>query len=118
MSSCTLTLPALVRYAAEHRDPRNIRLHTWGVPMVWLGLFGLLRDQVHLMPWALLLSGSLLQTLGHVYEGRRPRQGIAGWLVAPLFVALQALNSVGLGRACWAAVERQAGPRRMRDLAL
>ena len=117
MSSCTTTLPALVRYAAEHRDPRNITLHCWGVPMVWAGLAWLLQDRHNVMPWAMLLSGSLLQALGHVYEGRRASVALRSWLLAPLFVVLQALHSLGIGRECWEAVERQAGPRRMRDLA-
>lgn len=118
MPACATSLPSLVRYAAEHRDLRNIALHCWGVPMVWLGLIGLaMARSAAFWPWALLLSGSLLQALGHVYEGRRPSQGVGGWLLAPLFVGLQGAHALGLGRACWAAVEQGAGPRRLRDLA-
>ncbi len=110
--------PALIHYAREHRDPRNIALHCWGVPMVWVGLAWILVERVNPMPWALLFTGSLLQALGHVYEGRRPTQGLAGWLMAPWFVGLQGLNGLGWARAAWSRLEQHAGPRRMRDLAL
>jgi uncharacterized membrane protein YGL010W len=109
---------ALIQYAREHRDPRNIALHCWGVPMVWAGLAWILVERMNPMPWALLLTGSLLQALGHVYEGRRATLGLASWLMAPWFVGLQGLHGLGLGQRRWAALEQQAGPRRMRDLAL
>lgn len=69
--------------------------------------------------WALAFaaSGLLLQSLGHWYEGRRSRMGMAGWLAAPLFVGLQGLHGLGLAQPSWRAVEASAGPRRMRDLA-
>ncbi len=109
---------SMTRFAAAHRDPRNIALHCWGVPMVLMGLGLLLRDLSDL-GWALAFttSGLLLQSVGHWYEGRRPAMGLAGWLLAPMFVGLQGLHRLGWARQCWAEVERDAGPRRLRDLA-
>jgi uncharacterized membrane protein YGL010W len=110
---------ALQRFAADHRDPRNIALHCWGVPLVVAAFASaLLQGLASLnLSLALLLSGSLLQALGHVYEGRRPRHGWALSWVAPLFVGLQALHWLGFADAAWRRLERAAGPRRMRDLA-
>ncbi len=107
------------RFAREHRDPRNITLHCWGVPMVLGGLLVLLLEPAKALSWAaaLLLSGGLLQALGHVYEGRRPRHGWRLGLAAPLFVGLQGLHRLGLAQAAWTQVEAAAGPRRLRDLA-
>jgi uncharacterized membrane protein YGL010W len=111
-------LQLVTRYAIDHRDPRNITLHCWGVPLVVVGLLLPLRD-LSQSGWALAFaaSGLLLQSLGHWYEGRRSRMGMAGWLAAPLFVGLQGLNGLGLAQPSWRAVEASAGPRRMRDLA-
>lgn len=109
----------ITRFAREHRDPRNIALHCWGVPMVLGGALMLLLEPVRALSWAaaLLLSGGLLQALGHVYEGRRPRHGWRAGLAAPLFVGLQGLHRLGLAERSWQQVERAAGPRRLRDLA-
>ncbi|MFN4115230.1 MAG: Mpo1-like protein [Inhella sp.] len=109
----------ITRFAREHRDPRNIALHCWGVPMVLGGVLMLLLEPVRALSWAaaLLLSGGLLQVLGHVYEGRRPRHGWRAGLAAPLFVGLQGLHRLGLAERSWQQVERAAGPRRLRDLA-
>lgn len=109
---------SMTRFAASHRDPRNIALHCWGVPMVLVGLGLLMRDLSDL-GWALAFttSGLLLQSVGHWYEGRRPAMGLAGWLLAPMFVGLQGLHRLGWAQQCWAEVERDAGPRRLRDLA-
>ena len=111
---------ALHRYAADHRDPRNIVLHCWGVPLVLMGLatVALNGAQAMALSVALLLSGGLLQALGHVYEGRRPRHGFVHGCMAPLFVGLQGLHRLGLAQQAWARVEAAAGPRRLRDLAL
>lgn len=108
----------LTRYARDHRDPRNIALHCWGVPMVLVGLALLVRDASQL-GWAMAFasSGLLLQTVGHWYEGRRPMLGLRAWVAAPLFVGLQGLHRLGLARDAWTAVELGAGPRRLRDLA-
>lgn len=115
--SCIAQVP-LTRFATTHRDPRNIALHCWGVPMVLFGLGLLLRD-LSSLGWALAFtaSGLLLQTLGHWYEGRRPAMGLASWALAPMFVGLQGLHRLGLAQQCWDEVERGAGPRRLRDLA-
>jgi|GEM_PF-6239420 len=109
----------ITRFARDHRDPRNITLHCWGVPMVFGGLAVLIAEPAKALTWAaaLLLSGSLLQALGHVYEGRRPRHGWRMSLMAPMFVGLQALHWLGLAMDSWQQVEQGAGPRRMRDLA-
>ena len=86
--------------------------------MVLTGLALLLQDAAQL-GWALafVASGSLLQTVGHWYEGRRPALGLLNWLLAPVFVGLQGLHRLGLAQSLWSAVEQGAGPRRLRDLA-
>lgn len=113
------TLHWITRFARDHRDPRNIALHCWGVPMVLGGLAVLAAEPARALSWtaALLLSGGLLQALGHLYEGQRPRHGWRLGLAAPLFVALQVLHRLGLAEHSWQAVEAGAGPRRLRDLA-
>jgi uncharacterized membrane protein YGL010W len=111
------TLQLVTRYARDHRDPRNIALHCWGVPMVLVGL-GLLMRDLSQSGWALafVASGLLLQSVGHWYEGRRPLQGLRAWAAAPLFVSLQGLHRLGMARGLWQTVEQGAGPRRLRDL--
>lgn len=111
--------PPLIRYAAAHRDPRNIALHCWGVPMVMAGICLLLMNWAH-AGWAVATaaSGFLLQAVGHWYEGRRSPLGWINWALAPVFVGLQAAHQLGWAQALWDEVEQRAGPRRMRDLAL
>jgi uncharacterized membrane protein YGL010W len=67
----------------------------------------------------MLMLSSLLQMIGHYYEGRRP----ASWghpvylLVGPMFVAVELLSGVGLLRRVAAEVHHRAGPSHIRDLA-
>ena len=53
----------LTRYAQDHRDPRNIALHCWGVPLVLAGLVMAARDFGQL-GWAVAFtaSGMVLKT--------------------------------------------------------
>ena len=66
-----------------------------------------------------LLLGSVIQLVGHYYEGRRPAsaEDLVGLLVAPMFVVLEFLAMAGFFRALVARIERQAGPTMLRDLA-
>jgi len=63
--------------------------------------------------------GWVIQFIGHYYEGRKPAfvDDLVGLLVGPMFVAGEALFSLGLCRRLASEIERQAGPTRLRDLA-
>jgi uncharacterized membrane protein YGL010W len=65
------------------------------------------------------LFGWAFQSLGHYYEGRKPlfRDDLFGLLVGPLFVAAEALFSIGWNKPLLAEIERRAGPTHLRDLA-
>ncbi|MEW6706672.1 MAG: Mpo1-like protein [Pseudomonadota bacterium] len=166
----------LARYAAYHRDHRNIATHRVGVPMILFALGVLLaRPAVALgsltltpawvafglaaawwltrgslavglaasggtaallllaqglgaigtaawLGWGLglLLLGWLLQWLGHYYEGRKPAlaDDIAGLLIGPMFVAAEVLFAAGWKLELAREIERRAGPKFIRDLAL
>ena len=58
-----------------------------------------------------LLMGSLIQFIGHCYEGRKPAFiGDFFWLLAgPMFVTAEALFAAGWGRDLSAEIERRAG---------
>lgn len=64
-------------------------------------------------------AGWVIQFVGHYYEGRKPAfvDDLTGLLVAPMFVALEALAPLGLFRGLMAEIERRAGPTLIRDLA-
>ena len=68
----------------------------------------------------LFVLGAAAQYLGHYYEGCRPTLGddLSGLLVGPLFIVAEWLFPLGWGRALQAEIERRAGPRQLRDLAM
>jgi uncharacterized membrane protein YGL010W len=93
-------------------------------------MVGLLVTLAHRVPagttaswltWGLgcFVAGWLLQFVGHYYEGRRVAfsDGIAGWLVAPMFVATELLALAGFFHGLVEEIERRAGPTHLRDLA-
>ena len=66
-----------------------------------------------------LVLGSLLQLVGHYYEGRKPifiddRVGLA---VGPMFVVAEWLFSLGWNQSLLREIERRVGPSLLRDLA-
>lgn len=65
------------------------------------------------------MLGWALQFLGHYYEGRKLGfvGDITGLLVGPLFVAAEALFSLGWNKPFMAEIERRAGRRHLRNLA-
>jgi uncharacterized membrane protein YGL010W len=67
----------------------------------------------------LLALGWLVQSLGHWYEGRKPSgmADITGFLVAPMFVAAEALFAMGWNKPLRAEIEHRAGPKHVRDMA-
>jgi uncharacterized membrane protein YGL010W len=67
----------------------------------------------------LFVLGWLIQSAGHWYEGSKPAlaEGLAGLLIAPLFVAAEALFMLGWNKPLLAEIERRAGPTTLRDLA-
>jgi uncharacterized membrane protein YGL010W len=62
--------------------------------------------------------GWALQFVGHYYEGRRAAfaDDPVGLLVGPMFIAAEAIFSLGWGRALLREIERGAGPTVLRDL--
>ena len=83
----------------------------------WLGPAALLAGLV--CSALLLLSGVMVQLVGHYYEGRGPAfaDEPSGLLVGPMFVALEVLSAIGLCQRLAREVERHAGPTLLRDLA-
>ncbi|MBX3619300.1 MAG: DUF962 domain-containing protein [Rhizobacter sp.] len=65
------------------------------------------------------LMGWAIQFLGHYYEGRKPAfvDDLVGLLVGPMFVAAEALFSMGWNKPMQAEIARRAGPTHLRDLA-
>lgn len=68
---------------------------------------------------SLFLVGCLIQSVGHLYEGKRPALGhtLVGALTGPMFLAAEALFMLGWNKALLAEIERRAGPTTLRDLA-
>ncbi|CAD5373814.1 Predicted membrane protein [Rubrivivax sp. A210] len=67
----------------------------------------------------LFFCGSVVQLIGHYYEGRKPAfadDGV-GALVAPMFVMMEMLARAGCFKGLIAEIERRAGPTMLRDLA-
>jgi uncharacterized membrane protein YGL010W len=137
----------MVQYATYHRDRRNIATHFLGIPLIVLaiGIF-LARAQfdaaqLHLSAawvlWAVagawyltrgnlvlglattVVTGWVLQFIGHYYEGRKPAfvDDLVGLLVGPMFVVGEALFAAGLCRSLAQEIERRTGPTLLRDLA-
>ncbi len=70
--------------------------------------------------FALFALGSLIQSLGHYYEGRKPAfvDDLRSLLIGPMFVAAEALFAAGWKLDLLREIERRAGPKIERDLAL
>ena len=68
---------------------------------------------------SLFVVGWGIQSVGHLYEGKKPRFSgdPVGLLMAPMFVAAEALFMLGWNRPLLAEIERRAGPTTLRDLA-
>lgn len=75
----------------------------------------------HWLAWGcgMFVVGSMLQLLGHYYEGRRPAfvDDLLGLLVGPMFIVAEGLFALGWGRDVLEEIERRAGPTHLRDLA-
>jgi uncharacterized membrane protein YGL010W len=73
------------------------------------------------LAWGLgfFFLGTVLQLIGHYYEGRRPAfvDGPVNLLVGPMFVAMELLALAGYFRSLIAEIEQRAGPTHLRDLA-
>lgn len=73
------------------------------------------------LSWGLaaFVVGWIFQFVGHYYEGRKPAfvDDIIGLFVGPMFVVAEGLFAMGLMNDLRAAIERQVGPTRLRDLA-
>jgi len=80
----------------------------YGSVAAWLG-WGL----------SLFALGWLLQSVGHLYEGKKPAftDDVAALLIGPMFVAAEALFMLGWNKPLQAEIERRAGPTTLRDLA-
>lgn len=70
------------------------------------------------LTWGLgsFVVGWLFQTVGHVWEGRKPAffDDLRGLLVGPMFLVAEVQMALGLQRDLKAAVETEAGPVRQR----
>jgi uncharacterized membrane protein YGL010W len=75
--------------------------------VVWLALSG-----------GLFAGGWVVQFIGHYFEGKKPAfvDDLVGLLVGPLFIAAEAGFALGLRKDVKAAVEKIAGPVRLREL--
>lgn len=69
--------------------------------------------------WGFFVAGWTIQFVGHYYEGRKPAfvGDPVDLLVAPMFVVLAVLATLGLFKGLAAEIERRAGPTLIRDLA-
>jgi uncharacterized membrane protein YGL010W len=74
------------------------------------------------LEWGLaaLCLGWLCQRAGHYYEGRKPsaRTDAHALLIAPMFVVAEGLFALGRLQGLKADIEREAGPTRLRNLAM
>lgn len=70
------------------------------------------------LAWGLgsFVVGWVFQTVGHVWEGRKPAflDDLRGLLVGPMFLVAEVQMALGLQRDVQAAVEADAGPVRQR----
>ena len=67
----------------------------------------------------LFLLGWVVQSVGHLYEGKRPGfvDEINGLPAGPLFLTAEALFALGWNRELQARIEQRVGPTVLRDLA-
>src|SRR4030042_1097070 len=92
------------KYAAYHRDRRNIATHFVGIPLIVFAVGGLLAKPGARRPF---VRGCALQFVGHYYEGKKPAfvDDIRGLLVGPMFVVGEALFALGWGKSLLAEIE-------------
>ena len=66
----------------------------------------------------LFALGWVIQFIGHYYEGKKPAfvDDLVGLLVGPLFVTAEVGFALGLRLEVKTAIEKVAGPTRLRDL--
>ena len=71
--------------------------------------------------WGLSLFalGWLIQSVGHLYEGKKPAftDDLVALLIGPMFVAAEVLFMFGWNKPLLAEIQRRAGPPTLRDLA-
>jgi uncharacterized membrane protein YGL010W len=67
---------------------------------------------------SLFAVGWVIQFIGHHYEGRKPAfvDDLVGLMIGPMFVAAEAMFSLGWNKPLLAEVERRVGPTVLRDL--
>ena len=67
----------------------------------------------------LFALGWLIQIVGHWYEGKSPAftGDPASMLIAPMFIAAEALFAIGWNKPMRIEIERRVGPTTLRDLA-
>ncbi len=72
--------------------------------------------------WGLTLFGLgwVVQSVGHLYEGKKPAfmDGLGSLLVGPMFLTAETLFARGWNPALSAEIERRAGPTFLRDMAV
>jgi len=68
---------------------------------------------------AIFVVGWIIQFVGHYFEGKKPAfvDDLMGLLIGPLFIAAEITFALGLRLEVKAAVEKVAGPVRVRQLA-
>ena len=112
---------SLTRYAAYHRDRRNIATHFAGVPMVvfatllalqtaWIPLG---RIEITLaLAGSTFVAGWALQFLGHKYEGMKPAflGDVTQLAIGPLFVCAEAYFLLGAREELRRRIEERVGP--------
>lgn len=66
----------------------------------------------------MFVVGWVIQFIGHYFEGKKPAfvDDLVGLLIGPLFIAAEVGFFVGLRKEVKAAIEKVAGPVRLREL--
>lgn len=71
--------------------------------------------------WGLgfFVVGWIIQFIGHYYEGRKPAfvDDLTGLIIAPIFLSAEVMFAAGWNKPLLHAVEAEAGPLHVRDLA-
>lgn len=95
------------------------------VSALWVGALLVMAQAVPQAPWwlgwgvGLFVLGWAFQFLGHYYEGRKPAfvDDLTGLAIAPFFLSAEVLFALGWNRPLQQAIEAEAGPLHLRDLA-
>ncbi|MFT3707057.1 MAG: DUF962 domain-containing protein [Archangium sp.] len=66
----------------------------------------------------LFVVGWVIQFVGHYFEGKKPAfvDDLVGLLIGPLFICAEAGFAIGLRKEVKTAIEKVAGPTRLREL--